>query len=62
MPTTHLFNNVDADKKMQAINNDIYAGTKQAKSSSAKNFTKWFCGFVLLVLGIIGAKKLFRKS
>lgn len=62
IPTTHLFNHVDADKKMKAINNDIYAGTKQAKSSSVKNFVKWFCGFVLLVLGIIGIKKLFRKS
>lgn len=62
LPSVKMFNNIDADKKMKAINNDIYHGSKREKNSSVKNFIKWFGAFVLLVLGICGVKKLFRKS
>ena len=54
----HLYNDIDAKKKMRAINNDIYVKTEQEKSSFNKKFLKVFGGIVVTILGIIGLKKL----
>ena len=58
LPQMHLYNDIDASKKMGVINNDIYNGTKQARKKDAKTFWKIFGGFVLAILGYKGIQKL----
>ena len=44
LPQTHLFNDIDANKKLHAINQDIYNGTKREKRRSDNVFWKVFAG------------------
>ena len=58
MPHTHLFNDIDANKKMAAINKHIYNGTQKEKTKSDKTFWKIFGGIALAILGIKGIQKI----
>lgn len=56
----HLFNDIDANKRMSAINNDIYQSTEKEKSRYGKNFLKVFGAVVLAILAVIGIKRTFK--
>ena len=60
LPSYHAFDEKDANRRMEMINKDIYEGTKNEKGKPAKNFWTKYLGFVAIVLGIIGIKKLFK--
>lgn len=52
LPSFTLCKDADLNKKMRALNNDIYQDSKREKNKSAKTFWKCFAGFVLLVMGV----------
>lgn len=60
IPTNRLFSDVSANKKMEAICNDIYVDTKKEERKEGKNFTKYFVGIVLAIIALMGLKKLFK--
>lgn len=60
VPIVHVYDDIDANKRLKAIDEDIYYGTKQQKNNEKKNFIKIFGGIVLTILGIIGIKSLFK--
>ena len=57
LPSLTLCRDEDMNKKMRALNNDIYQDSKREKNKSGKTFLKWFGGLVALVIGI----RLFRN-
>lgn len=68
IPRKALFSNAEADKRMQAINTDIYEGAKKEKAKNEfdkKLYFKIFGGVALASAGIAGIYKIrnfFRKS
>lgn len=61
LPTAHLYNDIDANKKMKAINNDIYQAAQKEQKSESRSFLKVFIAAVLAVLGICGIRRLMKK-
>ena len=67
IPTTHLFSDADATKRMQSINTDIYEGSKKEKSKHEFNrslYFKIFGGVLFATAGVAGIsriKKWFGK-
>ena len=62
LPKHHLYNDIDANDRMNAINQDIYNLYKNEKKSNGKNFIKIFCGIIIAILTALGLKKVFKKS
>lgn len=62
LPNQHLFNDIDANIRMRNINNDIYQNTKSEKKKPLINYLKFLAGFVLVLLGVKGLSKFFKKS
>ena len=60
LPGQHVYNDIDANKRMKAINDDIYQSSRSVRSSEDKKFVKVFCGIVLAILAALGIKKLFK--
>ena len=60
LPNMHLYNDIDANKRMNSINMDIYQGTKREKSRKDLLFWKIFGGIVLSVLAFKGVQKLIH--
>lgn len=60
LPTPHLFNDIDANNRMKAINQDIYQDSKTEKNKKATNFIKIFGSVVLAILAILGIKSIFK--
>ena len=60
LPGQHVYNDIDAKKRMRAINDDIYQSSKTAKNKENKKFLKVFCGIVLAILAALGIKRLFK--
>lgn len=60
LPTAHLFNDKDANKRLESINKDIYVSYKEEEKRETKNFIKFFAGFVIGILTLLGIKKLFK--
>lgn len=60
IPGQHVYSDIDARKRMRAINNDIYQSVKSEKAKDSKNFLKVFCGIVIAILAALGIKKLFK--
>lgn len=52
LPSYSLCRDEDMNKKMRALNNDIYQDSKREKNKSEKTFLKCFGGLVALVIGI----------
>lgn len=52
LPSFTLCKDEDLNKKMRALNNDIYQDSKREKRRKDSNFWKWFGGVVVLVVGI----------
>ena len=68
IPKHKLFSNEEANKKIYAINSDIYEGAKKEQKKNEFNksmYFKIFGGITLLTAGIAGIdriKKFFKKS
>ncbi len=62
LPKAHLFNDKDANKRMKAINQDIYVDSKKEERKSGITFLKIFGAFVLAILAIKAGQKIFKKS
>ena len=60
IPTNHLFNDSDANKRMETICNDIYVDTKKEKSSEGRNFAKIFGLGTAGIVGVLGICRFFK--
>jgi len=60
IPSYHVFDDIDANNRIDIINKDIYEGTNGEKGKPAKKFWGKYLGFVAILLGFIGLKKLFK--
>ena len=58
LPSTHLFDDKDANKRFETINNDIYEKRGVEEKKNANKFWKIFAGIVITILGIKGIQKL----
>ena len=52
LPNGALCKDEDMNKRMRALNKDIYQSSKNENKKDVKTFIKWFGGFVALVIGI----------
>lgn len=65
LPTQHVFDTKDADKRLSRLNADIYKDSKHSKNEPIKKFAKVFGAIILLILGVRGIKHIttiFKKS
>ena len=62
IPVTHVFNDKDAQAKMDKINQDIYVKGEKEKKKEKVSMLTFIGGFTALVLAFIGIKRIFRKS
>ena len=65
IPSTHLFDDNDANKRFEGINRDIYEKTGVEKKKNASNFWKIFgsiVGIILIIKGVRNIKGSFKKS
>ena len=60
IPSYHLYNDIDANKKMRAINDDIYEDAQKEKKQFNKKFLKCFLGVVGAIIAFIGLKRIFK--
>ena len=60
LPTYHLYNDIDANKRLAHINNDVYVESKRFQKNEQRNFTKIFLGIVAVILATLGIKKLIK--
>ena len=56
----HVYNDIDAKKRMRAINDDIYQSAKVQKTQENRKFLKVFCGIVLTIFAALGVKRFFK--
>lgn len=62
LPTVHLYNDYDAKKRFEKINQDVYISSEKEKEKPSREFMK-ICAISLVAgLGILGLKKFFTKS
>ncbi len=52
LPSYSLCRDEDLNKKMSALNNEIYLDSKHEKNKREKTFLKWFGALVAMVIGI----------
>ncbi len=52
LPYYSLCRDEDMNKKMRALNNDIYQSSKKERNKSGMTFLKWFGGLIAVVMGI----------
>lgn len=52
LPSYFLCRDEDMNKKMDALNKDIYQSSKREKNKKEKTFLKCFLGLVAVVMGI----------
>ncbi len=62
IPATHVFNDRDAQAKMDKINQDIYVKGQKEKRKEKISMLAFIGGFTALVLAFIGLKRIFKKS
>ena len=60
VPSMHLYNDIDAKKRISAYNAEIEQQSKEYRKNPAKQFWKVFLGICAGILGIIGIKKLIH--
>ena len=61
LPTQHLYNDIDAKRRMNSINQDVYDSYKKEEKRDGNNFLKIFGISSATVLGVLGLKELFKK-
>lgn len=62
IPGKYTFDRNEADRRLHAINKDIYESTKKEEKSFLRSFIKIFAIGVATVLSFICLKKVFKKS
>ncbi len=62
IPVQHVFNDRDAQAKMDKINQDIYVKGEKEKRKDKTSMLAFIGGFTALVLAFIGIKSIFKKS
>lgn len=62
LPSQHLYNDIDANKRLKAINNDIYQDANKEKKKSVCGYFKFLAGFLATILTVSVIKKFFKKS
>ena len=62
IPKMHLYNEIDARKRLQKISKDVCVLTQKEERKPVKNFILTIGALGLSCLAFIGLKKLFRKS
>lgn len=60
LPKMHLFNDKDANIRMNAINQDIYQDSKKEEKRYGRQFIKVFGACVLAIMAFIGLKRFFK--
>ena len=60
LPQQHIYNDIDANKRLKALDEEIYKISKAEKNKSFKNFWKVFLSIVAGILGIIGIRELIK--
>lgn len=60
LPSFTLCRDADLNKKMRALNNDIYQDSKQEKNKNGKTFLKWFGGLAAFVMGFKLLRNIFK--
>lgn len=60
LPSTHVFNDLDARRKFEIVNQEINSKSKKEKGKQFRNFVKVFGGIVLVILGALGLKKILK--
>ena len=58
IPGQHLYNDIDAKKRISEYNAEIEKQSKEFRKNPEKRFWKVFLGICAGILGIIGIKKL----
>ncbi len=62
IPVQHVFNDRDAQAKMDKINQDIYVKGEKERRREKVSMLTFIGGFTALVLAFIGIKRIFKKS
>ena len=62
IPVTHVFNDRDAQAKMNKINLDIYEKGEKEKRKDKVSMLAVIGGIAALILTVIGLKNIFKKS
>lgn len=60
IPTRHVFNDAEANKRLKLLNEDIYQSQKKEKKRDVLTFIKWFSAFVIAILTFKGIKHFFK--
>ncbi len=60
LPTFHLYNDIDAKKRFDIINEDIFVQEEKEKNKFGLKFLKVFSAGLLAILGIVWVKKIFK--
>ena len=60
IPQQHLYNDIDANNRLKALDEEIYQISKNEKNKSFKNFCKVFLSIVVAILGVIGIRELVK--
>ena len=60
LPTYHVYNDIDANKRLADLNNDIYVRYKEEKAQPKRTFLKAFGAIVATILAIVGIKRIFK--
>ena len=60
LPGQHVYNDIDAKRRMRAINDDIYKTSKIQKNKESRKFLKVFSAIVLAIIAALGIKRFFK--
>ena len=60
LPKYHLYDDIDANRRLSAINNDIYCETKTEKKKGAGGFWTLYAGIAAVILAVFAGKKFFK--
>ena len=61
IPKQSICTDKELSDKYNKLTQDIYEKTSENKNGNFKKFTKVFCGFIAVCLGILGISKLIHR-
>ncbi len=62
IPVRHVFNDRDAQVKMNKLNQDIYIKGEKEKRKEKVSMLAFIGGFTAIALALVGLKGIFKKS
>ena len=60
LPSRHVFNDTEANRKIAEVNRELNQKSKREKAKNSRNFMIAFGGIVLTVLAALGLKRILR--